>query len=316
MAKKSKKKKKNKKQKQIKQQYTICRTDEMVVSMSSTPLLLRTFLVIGRGLKYLGIFILAMFAIVMVTLSVEYLFEEGLREFVAFWVDFFTFWDREDLVHLAIIFGPFVLWYVSAKWIKTHYKERHFKAYEDKVVIEAKGEKSISLTYEELGLSIRTRKIKFGPDWMEIPYDTGVRYVSPEWIESPLTETKIRLYSFGKEDIGELLAHLSRKCGIPYGKQKMVESMKTYTVGWFMTYFVGWTVLLISVYIFGSLYVIEEYESIWELIKAVPEKHIGVACGGIIAVFWIVIGYVIKLLLLGILRNYFKLYEDYFHISW
>lgn len=57
------------------------------------------------------------------------------------------------------------------------------------------------LTYEELGLSIRTRKIKIRPDWIEIPYDTGIRQVSPEWTEGPLTKKKIRLYSFGKKDI-------------------------------------------------------------------------------------------------------------------
>jgi len=316
MGKKSKKKKKNKKQQENQQQIRTGRSDELVVNMSTMPQLLRVFVFLGCGLKIVGIVLLTTFILITGMLGCEILFENGIKKFLDFGVDFITFWNLENLFILFMVAGPFVLWYISAKWLKKHYKEIHFKACEDKVMIEQKVGNPILLTYEELGLSIRTRKIKIGPDWIEIPYDTGIRQVSPEWTEGPLTEKKIRLYSFGKEDIGELLAHLSRKCGIPYGKQKTVEIMKSYTAGWIMTYFAGWPVLLISVYIFGLLYVIEEYESIWELIMAVPENHIGVACGGIIAVIWIVTGYVIKLLLLGILRNYFKPYKNFFHISW
>lgn len=314
MSKKSKKKKKNIKQQQ--KQQSIRRTNFCMVSMSSTPLLLRTFLVIGRGLKYLGIFILAMFVAAMVIASGGFLFSDGLKPFLIFWKDFFTFWKGENLLFLFILFGPFVLWYVSARWIKKHYKERYFKAYEDKVVIKSKDGKAISLNYEKLGLSIRTRKIKIGPEWMEIPYDTDIRHVSPEWSESPLREEKIRLYSLGKRDTGELLALLSQKCGTPYETRKMEENIEEYTAGWIMTYFIGWPILLISVYVCGWIYTLEEYKSLWEFVKAVPRENTWVLVVGLIGVFLILMGYWIKLLFFWRLRSYFKPYKDYFHISW
>lgn len=316
MSKKSKKKKKNKKQQQNKQQQNLCRTDEIVVNMSTKPLLLRTFIVIGYGLKYLGIFMLAMLAIVMVIASGGFLFSDGLKPFLIFWKDFFTFWKGENLLFLFILLGPFVLWYISAKWIKKHHKERTFKACADKIFIETKGGKTISITYEELGLSIRTRKIKIGPDWIEIPYDTGIRHVSPEWIESPMQEEKIRLYSFGKRDIGELLAFLSQKCSTPYETQKMEENIEGYTAGWILTYFIGWPSLLVSAYICGLLYTMEEYKSLWEWVQAVPRENTWVLVVGLIGVFLILMGYWIKLLIFWRLRSYFKPYKDYFHISW
>ena len=202
MGKKSKKKKKNKKNKkpqQIQQQLNSCRGDELVVSMNTTPTLLRVFISIGCGLKYVGLVMLAMFLFVLFAFMVDYVFSWEIRELVAFWKDFITFLGS-NLMILMFIVGPFVLWYFSAKWIKKHYKVGSFMACADKVYIEQKDGKGISLTYEELELSIRSRKINIGPDWIEIPYDTGVIHVSPEWIESPLGEGNIRLYSFGKEE--------------------------------------------------------------------------------------------------------------------
>ncbi len=315
MSKKSKKKKKNKKQQQNQQwkqnqQLRTCRTDEIVVDMSTMPQLLRVFISSGCVLKYVGIYILTMFLVVMVTSIFEY----GIK--VSYLIDFITFWNIENLFILFMVAGPFVLWYISAKWLKKHYKEIHFKACEDKVMIEQKVGKPIMLTYEELGLSIRTRKIKIGPDWIEIPYDTGIRQVSPEWTEGPLTEKKIRLYSFGKKDVGKFLVHLSRKCDTPYEKHQMEENIEGYTAGWITTYFIGWPILLGSIYLCGWLYALEGYRSLWELIKDVPERHIWVLVGCGIGIFFIMIGYCLKFLLLILLRKTFKPYKNFFHISW
>lgn len=310
----AKKSKKNKKQQQNQQRIDIRQADVVVVNMSSKPLLLRAFMAIGCVLKILGIYILIMFTIVMVMVGLDILFENGIKAFVAYWIDFFTFWNMENLLFLFIVTGPFVFWCISAGWLKKHYKERIFKACADKIFIETKGGKTISLTYEELNLSIRTRKIKIGPDWIEIPYDTGMRYMSPEWIEGPIQEGKIRIYSFGKKDIGKLLALISEKCGMSY-ETKIKEIMEAYKVGLIMTYFVGWPVLLGSIYIGGLLYFIEGYESVWELVKAIPENHVGVVSGGIIGVFCIISGYIVKILISVILRDYCERYKDYFHIS-
>ena len=315
MGKKSKKKKKNKKPQQIQQQLNSCRGDELVVSMNTTPILLRVFISIGCGLKYVGLVMLAMFLFVLFAFTVDYVFSWEIRELVAFWKDFITFLGS-NLMILMFIVGPFVLWYFSAKWIKKHYKVGSFMACADKVYIEQKDGKGISLTYEELELSIRSRKINIGPDWIEIPYDTGVIHVSPEWIESPLGEGNIRLYSFEKRDIGKLLELLSQRCSTPYKTQKMEENIERYTAGLIITYFIGWPVLLISVYVCGWIYALEGYQSLWELVKAIPGEHIAVAVGGIIGVDWIILGYIMKLLLFGLLREHFKPYKDYFHISW
>ena len=319
MGKKSKKKKKNKKQQkqqQYQQQLKPGRSDELVVNMSTMPLLLRVFVFLGCGLKIVGIVLLTTFVLITGMLGCEILFENGIKKFLDFWVDFITFWNLENLFILFMVAGPFVLWYISAKWLKKHYKEIHFKACEDKVMIEQKVGKPILLTYEELGLSIRTRKIKIGPDWIEIPYDTGIRQVSPEWTEGPLTEKKIRLYSFGKKDVGKFLVHLSRKCDTPYEKHQMEENIEGYTAGWITTYFIGWPILLGSIYLCGWLYALEGYRSLWELIKDVPERHIWVLVGCGIGIFFIVIGYCLKFLLLIFLRKTFKPYKSFFHISW
>jgi len=318
MGKKSKKKKKNKKQQQNQQQIRTGRSDELVVNMSTMPLLLRVFVFLGCGLKIVGIVLLIMFVLITGMLGCEILFENGIKKFLDFWVDFIIFWNLENLFILFMVAGPFVLWYTSAKWLKKHYKEIHFKACEDKVMIEQKVGKPILLTYEELGLSIRTRKIKIGPDWIEIPYDTGIRQVSPEWTEGPLTEKKIRLYSFEKEDIDKLLAYLSRKCDIPYEK-KMKDNIGEYIAGWTMTYFIGWPILLGSIYLCKWIYALEGYKSLWELVEDVADlswKHEWVLVGGLFGIFIILMGYLMKFLFLIRLRKYFKPYKDYFHISW
>lgn len=318
MAKKSKKKKKNeknKKQQQIQQQLNSWRGDELVVSMNTTPTLLRVFISIGCGLKYVGLVMLAMFGFVLFTFTVDYVFSWEIRELVAFWKDFIAFLGS-NLMILMFIVGPFILWYILAKWLKKHHKAGNFRACEDKVFIDVKNGRPISCTYEELGLSIRTRKIKFGPDWIEIPYDTGVRHVSPEWIESPIQEDKIRLYSFGKKDVGELLKLLSEKCSTPNETQKIEENIGGYTDGFIMTYFVGWPILLGSVYLCSWIYALEGYASIGEMIKALPANHTWVLVVGFIGILLILMGYWIKFLYFILLRKYFKPYKDYFRISW
>ncbi len=316
MAKKSKKKKKNKKQQQKQQQLNVRQhTDDSlnVVKISSTPILLRVMIVVGYGLKYLGIFILAMFAVVMVIASGAFLFGDGLKAFVAFWKDFITFWNIENLLLLVGFVCPFFLWYAFGKWMKKHHKERTLRAYADKVIIESKDGKEISLTYEELGMSIRTRKIRIGPDWIEIPYDTGMIHVSPEWIESPIQEEKIRLYSLDKSDIGRLLALLSRHAGIPYEGLKMKENIKEYIIGWTIIYFVGWPIVLLSTYITACIYIAEKYESLFGLVRTIFSDQNPIA---LFSISIIIIGYLLKGWIYLFLRDYFKPYKDYFHISW
>ena len=72
MSKKTKKKKKNKKQQQNLQQQNISRYDELVVNMNTTPILLRVFISIGCGVKYVGLSLLAMFAFVMFAFCFDY----------------------------------------------------------------------------------------------------------------------------------------------------------------------------------------------------------------------------------------------------
>lgn len=319
MAKKSKKKKKNKKQQkqQQKQQRPDVQqyTDDSinVVKISSTPLLLRVMIVVGYGMKYLGIFMLVMFAVVMVIASGICLFSDGLKAFVTFLIDFITFWKGENLLFLFIFVCPFFLWYAFAKWMKKYHKERTLRAYADKVVIESKDGKEISLTYEELGMSIRTRKIRIGPDWIEIPYDTGMIQVGPEWIESPIQEGKIRLYSLDKSDIGRLLALVSKHAGIPYEGLKMEENIKEYIIGWTIIYFVGWPIVLLSTYITACNYIVEKYESLLGLVLTLFSDQNPIA---LFSMAIIIIGYLLKGWIYLFLRDYFKPYKDYFHISW
>ncbi len=268
-------------------------SNNIVVKMNRIPSLAKMVIKIGQFLKYLDLSLMVIA--------------------IAGWKMIVTLLEKTNPISVVTILAPFILFPLAAMLLKKHYKGSGFRISAGRAYVEQKDGTEEPVTFLELKMGMKNKKINIGPDWIEIPYETGIIYVTPDWIESPYQKGKMRLYSLGKEDVEKLLYIYNNRCGVPCSLENAQERLRRYTVGWRMVYQFGWPCLLVGTYISLVRFMLKGDLSMFGLVRNLFSGQNFLGIGGLVI---ILIGYVIKLIGFFRLRKDFKPYKDYFHISW
>ena len=292
---KRKKKKKRAKIKEIKGSVNIPSTRMDELEMSGTPLFLEYVIMVGSMMKYFGMFMIILFVFVIVMLALSVLFGDGWKEFGRFFVEFFTFWNFTYIIQFSLIFLPFVCWWYFSERIMKNRKGKRFFMYEDKVVFEKGNGRKTELSYPALQECIRKKKIRIGPDWVDIPCERG----------------RFRVYDQEKDQVVRLFRLLKEHCDFSYPEEELQETLREYLLGWSISYLIGIPCMLFGCWVSVIGWMSEGVWNLWEIFFMLfTTKNVV----GVVGVIIILVGYMLKIIYGDATRKYFKLYKEFIRV--
>lgn len=280
------------------EKYKNKNADNCIV-MNTMPLFLEYAVGVGSLLKYFVIFVIGMFIIVIGMMAIYVLFGEGWLALWHFTVELFTVWqfmERQDMILIAVIVVPFLLWWWGSKCMIRYFRTNRFVAHQNGVRLEKQNGSIQELSYAMLGDCVRSKKIKIGPDWIKIPYEEG----------------SIRLYFGNSKNVVKLLQKLGNKCNFPVPQDELQEAIRKYMLGWFVSYLFGVPCILLGCYVTMIGFMSEGTLSMNEMLGTLLSSKNVLGVAGVII---FLIGVLLKLVYYDAARKCFKPYREYFQVS-
>lgn len=270
---------------------------EKSFELRGTPLLLDYVLGFGAFLKYLGIFVGVLFVIVLCMSAITILASDGFKEFIHFVTGLVTFWKWDgSLLPAILIFVPFVCWWYFATHIMKDFKGKQYRVHNLGVTIIKNGRFQQEVSYHMIKDAIPRKKVRIGPDWVEIPYENK----------------RFRVYSQDKDDIVSLFHQLRRKCDFSFPIEELEETLKEYMVGWAITYLFGVPCTLFGCYAVVIAFFTEQVFSLSGLVSMLFSKENVIGIVGMAIIF---IGYMVKFTYYDLLKRHFKPYKQHIRVS-